>query len=109
MDQAANGIASALTIEQPAAAISPPALTITALAARWLELANSDDSIREAQQEALETIMHGLEARDRDEALTVTRLVVSDLEADEHPLAASLDAVCRALERDGARDLLAGA
>jgi hypothetical protein len=82
--------------------------TITALAARHAQLWNTPMAGRGAaimaEQAALsEAILH-FEPTNADEVLTLTRLVWEGID-DDDPLAGALDRVCRALERDGARNL----
>ena len=75
------------------------ALTITALAAQlW------DSPTAGVLQMALCELMLHIGPTTPDETLTLARLVWEGID-DDDPLAGALERVCRALERDGARNL----
>jgi hypothetical protein len=85
---------TATQIDSPASA-----LTITALAAQL-----RDSPTAGVLQMALCKAMLNIEPTTPDENLTLIRLVWENID-DDDPLAGALESVCRAMERDGARNL----
>lgn len=107
MDQAANGSIAQSTIGQPAGGNE---LTIAALAARWAQLSESKASTSEHTldaQTAIQDVILITEPRTRDETLTLAKVVADGLHAKgEEQMAEAMDAVCRGLQRYGAKSPL---
>jgi hypothetical protein len=81
---------------------------ITALAARHAELWDTPMAGRDAaimaEEAALSEAILRFEPTNADEVLTLVGVVWESID-DDDPLAGALERVCRALERDGARNL----